>query len=121
MSKNKAAIIKKYRKEKEMTQEELAKKIGVSKQTVQRYESGEITNIPSDKIEIIASCLGVDPWVIMGWEDNLNKPNADLLADVLTDSKMLEYIAKLQKISKDHQQTIYDNIDFWFEKDNRSI
>ena len=36
------------------TLEELAKKVGTSKQTIQRYESGIISNIPSDKIEMIS-------------------------------------------------------------------
>lgn len=39
---------------KEKTLEDIAKAVGVSRQTIQRYESGVIGNIPSDKIEGIA-------------------------------------------------------------------
>ena len=42
--------IKHARKAAGLTQEDIAKEIGVSKQTVQKYESGVITTISSDKI-----------------------------------------------------------------------
>ena len=47
---NKGDRIKKLRNELGLTLEEVAKKVGTSRQTIQRYESGEISNIPSDKI-----------------------------------------------------------------------
>lgn len=63
------ANIKRLRKTAGLTQEDIAKKIGVSKQTVQKYENGIITNIPSDKIEIMATMLKTTPSILMGWED----------------------------------------------------
>lgn len=51
-----------------MTLEELAEKVGTSKQTIQRYESGKISNIPSDKIELLAKYLDTTPAKLMGWE-----------------------------------------------------
>ena len=51
-----------------MTLDEVAQKVGVSRQTIQRYESGVIQNIPSDNIEKIANILGVSPGVLMDWE-----------------------------------------------------
>ena len=60
--------IKKYRLAKKMTLDELAEKIGIKKSTLQRYESGVITNIPSDKIEKMAEVFGIKPSVLMGWE-----------------------------------------------------
>lgn len=61
--------IKQQRLKKGYTLEELAKQVGTSKQTIQRYETGVISNIPSDKIEAIANALGVSPAFIMGWEE----------------------------------------------------
>ena len=55
-----------------MTLDEVAQKVGVSRQTIQRYESGVIQNIPSDNIEKIANVLGVSPGVLMGWETSPN-------------------------------------------------
>jgi len=57
------------RRELDMTQEDVSKFIGTSKQTVQRYESGEISNIPSDKIELIAKILRTTPSYLMGWDE----------------------------------------------------
>ncbi len=60
--------IKSKRIERKMTLEDLAKSVGVSRQTIQRYESGVIGNIPSDKIELIARALDTSPAYLMGWE-----------------------------------------------------
>lgn len=48
-------------------QEQLARTIGISKQTMYKYEFDIVTNIPSDKIEAIADALDVSPAYIMGW------------------------------------------------------
>lgn len=61
--------IKTKRMENKMTLEELASKVGVSRQTIQRYESGTISNIPSDKIEAMAKALETTPAYLMGWEE----------------------------------------------------
>lgn len=51
------------------TLEEVGNVVGVSKATIQRYEKGAITNIPSDKIEKIAKALSTTPAFLMGWEE----------------------------------------------------
>ena len=51
--------IKARREELGITQVALADMIGESKQTVYKYESGLVSNIPSDKVELIAKALGV--------------------------------------------------------------
>lgn len=60
--------IKARREELGMTQTALADRIGESKQTVYKYESGLVSNIPSDKIELIAKVLNVQPAYLMGWD-----------------------------------------------------
>lgn len=52
-----------------ITQTELAERVQSTKQNIYKYESGVITNIPSDKIELISTVLGVSPAYLMGWED----------------------------------------------------
>lgn len=61
--------IKHKRKEHDLTLEEVAKVVGVTRQTVQKYESGVVSNIPSDKIELLAEVLRCTPAYLMGWED----------------------------------------------------
>lgn len=57
------------RKELNMTLEEVAQIVKISRQTMSRYENGIISNIPSDKIEALAKALKTSPAYIMGWED----------------------------------------------------
>ena len=76
--------IKNRRKELDLTQEDIAKRIGVSKQTVQKYESGVIANIPSDKIEMVAEILKTTPAKLMGWEDPDRYLSPTITDDVVT-------------------------------------
>lgn len=77
--------IKYARKAAGLTQEDIAREIGVSKQTVQKYESGIITTISSDKIEIIAKLLRTTPAKLMGWEDNTSAQSLKLFSPNVTD------------------------------------
>lgn len=65
---SKGQKIKELREKYKMTQEQLATKLGISKQTVFKYETGLITNIPSDKIETMAKIFHVSPAYIMDWD-----------------------------------------------------
>ena len=76
--------IKNRRKELYLTQEDIAKRIGVSKQTVQKYESGVIANIPSDKIEMVAELLKTTPAKLMGWENPNRYLSPNITDDVVT-------------------------------------
>ena len=109
--------IQKKRNELGISQTDLAKKVGISKQTLYKYEKNIVTNIPLNKIEEFSKALHVPKSFLMGWEDNLTNDNADLLTDILCNEDLVEHIKKLMVISKKHQQTIFDNIDYWFEKE----
>lgn len=61
--------IRRLRRERHITLRQLGEACSVSKQTVQRYESGAIENIPIEKIEAIANALNVTPSEIMGWTE----------------------------------------------------
>lgn len=64
--------IKKRRELLDISQIELAEKIGVSKQTLYKYENNIVTNIPSDKIENLAKFLKTTPAFLMGWEKEID-------------------------------------------------
>lgn len=70
---SKGTRIREYRERALLSQVELAEKIGVSKQTMYKYENDVITNIPSDKIEAIAKATGAKPEMIMGWDTVVDK------------------------------------------------
>lgn len=66
--------IRQVRQEQDVTQQELADYIGVSKQAVYKYENNIVTNIPTDKVDAIAKRLKVSPAYLMGWEDKPTAP-----------------------------------------------
>jgi len=89
---NKGERIKALRLDSGMTQEELGEKIGAIKQTINKYENGTITNIPTDKIETMAEIFNVSESYIMGWEDSKVTISTDLFDN--TSLKVLFSIAE---------------------------
>lgn len=85
--------IKKRRQEVHMTLEEVAKIVGVSRQTIQRYESGIIASIPSDKIEKLAIALRTTPAYLMSGlllqEDSTPYGTPPDLKDILKSGSIL--------------------------------
>lgn len=99
--------IKDLRHQKGISQVDLASRIGVSKQTLYKYENEIISNIPSDKIESLAAKLGTTPSRLMGWDayedsqiaqrdmiidsihDLLNKNNGELICENYDDEQFL--------------------------------
>lgn len=51
--------------------EDVAAQVGISRQTLSRYETGKITNIPQENIEALAKALQTTPSTLMGWTDQL--------------------------------------------------
>ena len=65
--------IKLLRIQSNLTQEELANYANTTKQTIHKYETGIITNIPANKIKAISEKLGTTPAYLMGWETENDK------------------------------------------------
>lgn len=84
--------IKSKRESLGITQTALADLIGTTKQNLYKYENGIISNIPSDKVEALASALHTTPAYLMGWEDRPSEkassenylPVPDIAEDVVT-------------------------------------
>ena len=70
--------IKELRQEKQMTLLEVAKRLGVSESTVQRYESGAISNLKYETIISLSSLFGVDPCYLMGWDVSASESSVSL-------------------------------------------
>ncbi len=81
----------------DLTQEAVGKKIKVSKQTLYKYENGIITNIPSDKIVMLAEIYNVTPAYIMGWDNPTIKESSDFLPS-LTPKDEREIARDLEKM-----------------------
>ena len=68
----KATRLKQLRKERGLTLDRLAELVGTSKQTIQRYETGVIANIPPKRVEALAQALGTTPGELMGWGSEIS-------------------------------------------------
>lgn len=78
------ARIKKRRTDLDMSYQELANKTGLSKSTLQRYETGSIKNMPIDKLEVIANALDISPAYLMGWEEEKKETKSSYNPNELT-------------------------------------
>lgn len=70
-------IVKKVRKNKEYTQEELAEKTGLPLNTIHRYENDYADKIPPERLKIIATALNTTVSEIYSIKENpmlLNDP-----------------------------------------------
>jgi transcriptional regulator with XRE-family HTH domain len=75
--------IKARRKECDLSVDDVALELGVSRATVYRYESAEIKNMGIDKIEPLAKVLKTTPEYLMGWvDDPVNYNDPELIADL---------------------------------------
>ena len=82
--------LKELRKEKKLTQEELASEIGVSKITILRWENGE-RQIKPDKAQALADYFGVSVGYLLGYEETpdslLDEIASDLNRQLTKDEK----------------------------------
>ena len=70
--------LKNRRQELGLTLREVATQVGVGESTVRKWETGLIENMRSDKIELLAKALKMDPLEIIGIEINKKSPLSQL-------------------------------------------
>lgn len=61
--------LRRIRLERGMSMAQLAAAVGTSRQTIHRYESGLITNVPHERIMHLAEALTTRPELLMGWDE----------------------------------------------------
>lgn len=115
---SKGETIKSLREKHKMTQEQLADKLGTSKQTIFKYENDIITNIPSDKVELLAEVFNVSPAYIMGWDTGKQNngyyldPEAAEIAQEVYDRPELKLLFDAsRKVSADDLKFVIDMVD----------
>lgn len=59
--------IKEEREKMHLSQEDVAKALNTTKQSICKYENDIVTNIPLDKVEKMALLFGVTPQYLTGW------------------------------------------------------
>lgn len=102
--------IKIRRLELNLTLEEVSNELGVSKPTLQRYESGVISNIPFDKAEKLAQILETTPSYLMGWED---KHYSELTAD------QIDFLSKYKMLDSFGKHTVNVILEMEFKRKNK--
>lgn len=93
-----AKRIRDIRKQKGISAEELAEKIGMNRATYYRYESGDLKNLKFDKIQKIADALDVYPADLVVWEEEKPDLNEDELDDELIRRLMLLTPEEIEKV-----------------------
>jgi transcriptional regulator with XRE-family HTH domain len=75
--------IKKLRKDRGMTLADVAERLGVSRQTISRYETGRIKDVSIDSIAALAKVFHVPPAELTGWQhggpDEVKTPKEEVL------------------------------------------
>lgn len=87
---NFAERLSSLRKESGMSLNDIAEQIGVSRVTVHRYETGEIKNVPTEKVHQLANLFKVTRPYLMGWtEERKVNPseNLDMVAEKLSEQE----------------------------------
>lgn len=104
-----------------MSQTELAKKAGISKQTLYKYENDIVSNIPSDKLEKISDILNTSPAYIMGWHEKIEDEPVDsyyrslAYASTLTDDEIFmietyrDYSERTKELLKAYMDILSDS------------
>lgn len=76
MSSQMGMIIRNQRHRLGLTQEELGAKVGTTKATINKYETGVVVNIKRPMLEKLAAALELSPSYLMGWADD-DRPQQD--------------------------------------------
>lgn len=100
--------IRQARLEKNMTQEELGKIVGLQKSAIAKYESGRVVNIKRSTLQKLAKALdlrGSDLII-----ENTPKETAELHARVLLDDELMEVVEQYYTLSDDKKKMVRDLI-----------
>jgi|SRR5699024_6253423 len=102
--------IRQRRLELDMTLEEVGNIVGVSKSTVQKWETGDIENMRRDKIVLLAKALKVSPLFIMGMEEKEEKEKKHKPKTIAA------HLPEGVELTKKEQKELNDYIQFLLSK-----
>lgn len=103
--------IRTKREELGISQTDLANSVGISKQTLYKYENNIVTNIPSDIIEKLANKLLCSPAYIMGW----------VLKDIEDEDAFCRNIGmRILNLSSDARKEVLNFISYIESKEKKS-
>lgn len=92
-----------------LSYQELEKRTGVKKSSLQRYASGTTTKIPLDVIEKLSKAFNVSQEYLMGWSDKTNTPEKSALSE--GEKMWLELYHRLPSETREIIITSFDKLD----------
>ena len=109
-----------------LTQEELASAVGTKKQTIHKYETGIISNIPASKIKALADKLETTPAYLMGWEEEEKNEKLSIYdkynsLNYIGKKKADSYIDDLCEQEKYTKNTVSENINTTYNTPPREL
>jgi len=97
--------IKELRKEQQLTQQQLAEKVGITYVQIGRYETGK-SNASADVLQKVAGALGTTTDFLMSGGN----------AEQLTDKELLQQFKEVELMEKEDKNTIKTLIDAFLTK-----
>ncbi|WP_458862331.1 helix-turn-helix domain-containing protein [Acidaminobacterium chupaoyuni] len=94
-----ALRLRQRRTELNLSLQQVAERTGMSRSTLQRYETGGIRNLPVDRLKVLADALQTTPEWIMGLPQPLGQDPE--LMDYLEELKNRSEMRMLFKLAKD--------------------
>lgn len=103
--------LKQLRIDRDITQAELANLLRISPQAVYKYENGIVTNIPLDKIQVLADFFSVSPAYLAGWDDDPSpQSSTEEVYEIVSDVSEAER-KKIDKLMQVANQLTEDKFD----------
>ena len=99
-------VIRRLRLESGRSLESVAKELGISRQTMSRYETGVIGAIPYDNLVALAKVYGVSPAYLMGWERDDRQDEEKMLEQLRSDPELRMLLSASAGLSKDDMQML---------------
>lgn len=97
--------IRDRRKELELSADDVAIDLGVSRSTIFRYENGSIEKVPANVLESLADILKTTPGYLMGWEDDPDDyDNMDIDIPTWWSGSPKGYLDFLKAVNEDHKR-----------------
>ncbi len=82
-------LLRTRRLELNLSMEEVGRRVGVSKQTIQKWESGKISNVKRSNIAALSQALNIPITELMGWSEDLT-PDTSPVSE--NRRKLLEFV-----------------------------
>jgi len=104
-------IIKKKRKQKGLTLQELGKRINVNKGTISRWENNQINNMGIDKAKLLCAVLDLPPAIFIEGKDLSNVAYQEITAEEFK-FEVINLLYRTKDFTEQEKQILTNNIDY---------